>query len=467
MGASKLTLPAFYGHLGPRRGTPFVPFDVQWTGLLNKIKVPWPGIGARTGVPYPRIFGCCCGRRWGKTTAGEKLMWQGIMAPADAHGYPTVRLTADTEEHALKIWRQFIFHLENTDLVGLLKDYSKEYQRVEFINGATAQMFSANNPQALSGDGVTLWVIDEAQFLSQDAWTNLFPSISDRAGVIAMLGVAQGEGPFREVCYRGDDDKYPAFAHLTFPTSSNPFIDPWEIEFARSTLTPREFEQLYLAQWVNELGKIFWNVEGCFADEQVQLDKAGFAYTRPASRGTEYFGGLDLARLEDWTVYSIWDRHGRLVAWDRFHGLSWDASYSRCAGFSARYGHPLTVTDSTGLGDPVFEALLNKGMNCQEYKISSNDKKRMLIDKLAIRIGQAEIRYPRNEILLRELNRMEAKRKEGSSVIQYSAPAGENDDFVVSAALAMQVVPDPAPSIIDAAYEVLDNQRQLSAYELL
>ena len=407
----------------------------------RRSRPPGPGWAEKTGLPYPRIFGCCCGRRWGKTTAGEKLLWQGVLAAHDGKGPPAVRLTADTEEHALKIWRQFIFHLENTDLVGLLKDYSKEYQRVELISGATAQMFSANNPAALSGDGVTLWVVDEAQFMSQAAWTNMFPSVSDRSGIIVMLGVAQGEGPFREVCYRGDDDKYPAFAHLTFPTSSNPFIDPYEIELAKGILTPREFEQLYLAQWVNELGKIFWNVEGCLAHEAIFVHDQGFAYTRPAVRGTEYFGGLDLARLEDWTVFSIWDRHGRLVAWDRFHGLSWDAAYSRCAGFSAAYGHPPTMVDSTGLGDPVFESLLARGMNCLEYKISSNDKKRMLIDKLAIRIGQGQVRYPDIDILRRELNRMEATRKDGSSVIQYSAPAGDNDDFVVSAALAMQIIP--------------------------
>jgi hypothetical protein len=459
--------PRIWQHLGPTSLTPFQPFPVQHD-FYDKVRLPWPGVGQRSKKPYPRVFGGCCGRRWGKTTIGEKLIWKGLMAPQDRKGAPTVRLTADTEEHALKIWREFIAHLEQTDLSGLLKDHSKEFNRVELIGGATAQMYSANNPAALSGDGVTLWIIDEAQFLSQAAWVNLFPSISDRSGVIVMLGVAQGEGPFREICYMGDNDLQPEFAHLTFPTASNPYISQWDIEFAQRTLTAKEFQQLYLAQWVSGLGKIFWNIHGCIVPDQVHIHPKDYAFTRPPIRGNQYYGGLDLARLEDWCVYSIWDNTGRLTAWDRFHGMSWDAQYARCAAFSAAYGHPLTVVDSTGLGDPVYEALINRGMNVMEYKISGNDKKRQLIDKLAIRIGQEQMRYPNIPDFLRELDRMESTRKEGSSIIQYSAPVGATDDFVVSAALACQVIPEPPMYTIDAAYEVLEEnalvQHDVSEY---
>jgi hypothetical protein len=78
-------------------------------------------------------------------------------------------------------------------------------------------MLSGQNPQALSGDSVTLWIIDEAQFFSQAAWNNLLPSILARNGVIVLMGVAQGNGPFKETSWRGELDnrhQYPRYLTL-------------------------------------------------------------------------------------------------------------------------------------------------------------------------------------------------------------------------------------------------------------
>ena len=456
--------------LGFKKDEPFVPFQAQ-AEAMAAVKIPWPGINGRTKKPYPRIFGFCCGRRFSKTTMGEKFLWIGALQPDDDKGPPNVRLTADTEEHAMKIWRPFIHHLHNTDLVGLKKDYSREYQRVELVNGATIQMYSANNPQALSGDGVSLWLIDEAQYLSQEAWDNLFPSISDRHGQIVMLGVAEGEGPFKETCFRGDDPDWPEFCHMTFPTSDNPFIDPHDIEMARRVLHPTKFQQLYLAQWVGELGKIFTNVQGCVREDAITTHNLGYGYVIPPRKGVRYYGGLDLARLQDWTVYTIWDAQGRLVAWDRFNTISWELQINRLAAFSAEYGHPLTVVDSTGIGDPLFDALSRKGMAVQEYKISGNEKKVQLIDELAMRIVHGELIYPRIKTLLRELERMEAKTRPGSSLIRYEAPYGMTDDFVLSCALAMQVVPRRSIQGVKSSLEDLLAEEQMltqhADYELI
>jgi hypothetical protein len=473
-----IAAPAYWQHLGFRRHEPFVPFEAQ-AELFEAIKLPWPGLNKRTKRPYPRTFTGRCGRRFGKTTIGEKLLWGGMMAPDDRQGPPTVRVTADTEEHGMKIWRPFINHLENTDLVGLLKDYSREYQRVEFINGATAQLYSAHNPAALSGDGATLWIIDEAQFLSGEAMDNLFPSVSDRHGVIAMFGVAQGEGPFKELSYKGQDADIPEVKDMRFPTSANPYIDPWDIEYARRVTyagRPNVFKQLYEAEWVGELGKIFVGVRDCIKPAPITQHPLGFSFTEPAQRGHLYYGGLDLARLQDWTVYTIWDRSGRLVAWDRFNLVSWKSLQERLTRMSAAYGHPLTTVDSTGIGDPLFEGLLNMGMNVVEYKIVSNEAKRRLIDELSSRIALNEVRFPDWKDLISELERMEAKKaSEQSMVIRYEAPSGSHDDCVISAALAFQNIPHvthapvrPDPVMSDPMDAIIDEaSRQSSAYEFV
>lgn len=434
--------------------------------MLEQIKIPWPGHG-------PRVYCVRCGRRFSKTTIGEKLLWAGVTAPDDIFGPPTVRLTADTEEHAQKIWRLFVYHAENTPLKALVKDHSKEFNRFEFLNGATLQLFSANNPKTLSGDGVSLWVIDEAQFFSQEAFDNMFPSATERNGVIVMLGVAEGDGPFRACSFMGESPDFPEFADFHYPTSANPFVPKDAIAFAQRTLPPYRFRQLYLAEWVSEIGTIFPNPEACIAPAVIREHDLGFEYTELPRLGHTYYGGLDLARLSDWTVYSIANASNRVVAWDRFSRLDWDLQKDRIARLSAMYGHPLTAADATGVGDPIVTDLSRLGMNVQEVKIQSNTAKNLLIDSLAVRLAARKLSYPNIPILLRELKRFEAQKSQSGRYIVYAAPAGENDDFVLSLALLNSVLPRiPAQDLYvsemtkyqEELYEG-ENYRQRGAWE--
>ena len=433
--------PAYFKYIGNKKNEAWEPFP--WQREARKIvQIPWPG-NREDGKPYHRIYGLNCGRRAGKTTIEESFLWDGVLAPDDSFGPPNVRVTADTEEHGRKVWDRFINHLHNTDLRGLIADYSKERELVSLVTGATAQLLSANNPHALSGDSVTLWLIDEAQFITQAAWDNLFPSVAERNGVIVMFGVSEGEGPFREVCFKGDSDDYPEFKRLRYPTSANPLVPKAMIEFAKRTMSSTKYQQLYEALWVGEAGKIFRNVEGCITSDEIHEHPDGFFYTQLPRPGHIYYIGIDLGRLQDWTVATIWTRTGRLIAWDRFNTVSWEVQKSRLAGFSKLYGHPSGMVDSTGIGDPVAEDLSRLGLHVEGYQIATNTKKRTLIDELAIRIGGGLISYPRIPVFLEELNRMEARKSkaENSNIVTYSAPSGGTDDFVLSASLAQQLIP--------------------------
>src|SRR5262249_9049217 len=146
--------------------------------------------------------------------------------------------------------------------------------------------------------------------------------------------------------------------------------------------------------------------------------------------------------------------------------VSWELQKARLHDLSRRYGHPLTIVDATGVGDPIYDDLYRMGMNVEAYKISGNIAKRQLVDELAVRLGAGQLSFPYIRILDVELERYEAPRaNENSSIIRYSAPSGMSDDFVISCALACQVIPRPlAPSAV-GAYDTAP--RQQSAAEFL
>lgn len=430
-------------YLGPRNGVPFRPHSQSQLDMLSRVAIPWPGRG-------PSVYTGCCGRRYGKTTSLEVLCWHGFTAPEDIFGPPVVRLTADTFEHGQKVWDRFVWHAENTPLKSLIKSHDRSRKLITGLRGETIQLLSADNPAALAGDGVTLWAIDESQYLTFPAFENLFPSTAERDGVIVMYGVAEGDGPFREQCYRGmNAGDYPENCHFELPTSANPFVPRRRIDLARRVYTPERFSQLYLGKWADSTGRIFRGVEQCVGGPSPVMHPKGWAYCYPRSVGMQYYGGLDLAKFSDWCVYTIFDKHGRMVAWDRFNRTSWELLKFRVRLLSREYGNPTTYVDSTGVGDPIYEDLLRMGMNCEGYSISGNELKKKLIDGLAVRIGSKEIEYPRNRIMMEELTRYEAvkSRTPGSNVIQYQAPAGFHDDFVVSIALAMYGMPRQIPVV--------------------
>lgn len=437
---------ALWARIGPKE-RPWRPHPAQ-VEMLSVVKTPWPGV-MQDGKPYPSIISINAGRQVGKTEAGVALMWQGLLAPDDNVGPPQVRLTADTEEHAQKIWGRFIHSVENGVLgQALLESHSRDRHLVRLKNGATAQMLSGKNPQALSGDSVSLWVVDEAQFFSQAAYANMLPSILARNGVIVFLGVAQGNGPFKETSWRGEPDNrhlYPRYLTLRYSSFDNPFVKPEAVALMAETLTPDEYDQLILARWGKGLGKVFGDVRGLIdAAWPVSRHASGYEYTEPYRPGNLYYGGLDLARFRDWSVYEIYNSRGELVAWDRFHRMPWEKQYERILALHDVYRKPLTAIDATGLGIAPTENLRKRGMALRAVTIGGNAEKRRLVDQVALRVSDQGYRFPKWDQLINEVERYEATEMispKGNTYVTYSAPSGFYDDTVMALALATEVLP--------------------------
>lgn len=429
------------------RAEPWRPNDWQ-IEALTVIKTPWPGF-MQDGQPYPSIFSLNVGRQAGKTELMPPLIWQGLLSPDDHVGPPQVRITADTEEHAQKGWDRFIYTVENSPLG---KTYVKSYQRerhlVTLHTGATAQFLSGNNPSALSGDSVSLWVVDEAQDFTKAAYTNLLPSILARNGVIVLMGVAQNNGPFKETSWRGELEnrrQFPRYLTLRYSSYDNPFVHKESIDLMAETLSPEDYANLILAQWGRGLGKVLGDVRSVVDPGwRIQTHPLGFYYTQLPLPGNDYYGGLDIARFRDWTVYEVFNSRGELVAWDRFHRMAFERQYERLLAINDLYNRPLTAVDQTAIGIAPVEALRGRGMALRPLMISSNQEKRRLVDQLALRIGAKGFRIPLWDQFINEHERYEATEvtsPNGNTYVRYSAPSGFYDDTVMATALATDVLP--------------------------
>jgi predicted phage terminase large subunit-like protein len=161
---------------------------------------------------------------------------------------------APTYQIASIAWRQFKA-LASQIPQSEIKEGDKT---ITFVGDGFVQMKTADNPTALRGEGLDLIVIDEAAHIAnwdEVWWQALRPALSDRQGKAIMISTPKGHNHFHELYQLADTPGEWASWH--FPSWSNPYLAPQEIEAARAQLPALVFRQEYGAEFVMLAGALF------------------------------------------------------------------------------------------------------------------------------------------------------------------------------------------------------------------
>lgn len=186
------------------------------------------------------------------------------------------------------------------------------------------------------------------------------------------------------------------------------------------------FAQEYDARFVEGAGSVFRYVREAATGEFLEPEK-----------GACYFGGLDLAKAEDYSVLVILDKNGRVVAADRFHRVDWSIQVQRIRALAEKFNDVEMHIDSTGAGEPVYEALKKEGCKARGY-LFTNRSKDDLINNLAIKLEKRELVLPKPELfpeLVDQLEAFEYSLTEHGN-FRSGVPHGYHDDCVIALALA-------------------------------
>jgi len=188
----------------------------------------------------------------------------------------------------------------------------------------------------------------------------------------------------------------------------------------------RVFREQYQAEFLEGSGAVFRNIHECAT--------GSFADPVP---GQAYYGGLDLAKIEDFTALVIVNRACEVLYLDRFNRIDWSQQVDRVKVATDKFKHCQVWVDSTGAGEPIFENLRRAGINAQSYGFTTRTKG-ALIDQLALLFEQRRIVLPKAQlapVLIDELEAYEFSISESGNV-RMSAPPGSHDDTVISLGLA-------------------------------
>lgn len=375
-----------------------------------------------------------CGRRWGKTLcAANELAKRALEQPNGEYAWiaPWYRQARIVYRLMRKVLRATIAYKSDAEL------------RIEFKNGSVLQFYSAENPDAIRGNGFNGVVIDEAGDTLRDesVWFDVIrPTLSDRGGWALVIGTPKGRNLFYRMFSWGEDPEYPDWASFTAPTADNPYIPAPEIEAAQRELPEDSFSQEYCAIFLEHGAGVFKGMDRCIWGV---LDED---YTPVL--GHRYVIGWDPAKYQDYSVLTLIDCNDRrVVGWWRDQRTDYTVQVAYVSEVAEQFGAHVLM-DVTGVGAPLYEQLSiqarKRAFSCEEF-LFTNATKKALVESLQVGIQNQDIAFPNIPVLLAEMRMFEYVLTK-TGLLSYSAPPGAHDDTVISLALAYLVSSTPVSS---------------------
>lgn len=362
------------------------------------------------------------GRRWGKSEmCGHLALEYALSAP-----HSTVWWIAPSYDQANEYGFDTIVRLLSTEI---LEDTKRTKPRKIWLsNGSELSFRSADREDSLRGGGVDFLVIDEAGSVPERAWTEeLRPTLSDTQGDMVAIGTPKGRNWFWRWFQRGQSVDHDDVRSFQAPTKQNPHVPDSEVDSARVDVPDRVFEQEYNATFVDDSGGVFTDIR--------QRNVRDYALPVSPERSDEpYSIGVDFARMSDWTVATVLDSTGRLVACERLQQTTWTRIQSIVERLADAYTPSRVALDATR-DNKIVSDLRDAGVSTKPVQFTSKSK-RMIIENLITELEMEEIVISADaNQLINELEVFEYDTTPSGNV-RYNAPSGFHDDCVDSLALA-------------------------------
>jgi len=408
-------------------------------GMTIKMRPPHRG---QIPILYSlaRFIVALCARRFGKTQLGIDKTTKAVIEDPGMYWWVGLSWRSASLKRAWRLLKKRFRQVPGV----IIREVDKE---IHLPNGSMIWMRTAEAEDSLDGEGLKGVVLDECTMMKEVIWTqHIRPALADFRGWALFIGVPKGKNwvyrlftrgrlfVWEETKYKkvtnGIDDpdgslKYPGWASYQCPTSANPFIEPAEIAEAENELPDRVYRQEFMAEILDDDSAVFGD-----------LKQVIYGELEEPKHNARYYGGIDPARLKDYFVIIIVEEQGHVVAYDRMNKRTWEHMYDRTEELLKKYNDAQAYVDSTGVGDPVQEALWNRHLNVNGIDYRKDNNKVRLVETLIMAVERKTVSWPKElNTLTKEMEIFEADIRP-TGRIKYSAPEGEHDDCVNSLALA-------------------------------
>lgn len=341
-----------------------------------------------------------------------------MLAQKDLYSLPCAWF-APAYKDILEVWREI-----NTTLKPIITRSNIQERRIELAGGGSIEFWSLENEDAGRGRKYKRVIIDEAAKAPylQAAWEQAIrPTLTDYKGDAFFLSTPKGRNYFWKLYQRalnGGDWKA-----WHYPTTSNPFIDPSEVEAAKHDLPEAIFKQEYMAEFIENEGSVFRNIDACMG--AIEANHNGHSIVM----------GVDWGKQNDFTSISVGCSTCKMeIAIDRFNQIDYIFQRERLKVLQEKYKAHVILAESNSIGEPVIEVLQREGLPVKGFQTTAQSKP-PLVENLALIFERGEWQFLPDPIWRGELEAYERTVSPTTGRSSYSAPVGSHDDTVIARAL--------------------------------
>jgi len=350
----------------------------------------------------------CCGRRFGKTLICQVIAIRSMLENK------AVCYVAPEFGFGKELFNQVLKLIPNA----LINENNKSELYIELITGGSLRFLSGEALDSFRGRKYHLVIIDEAAKIKdlETAWNfAIRPTLTDYRGDAIFISTPKGTNFFYKLFIRGKDGE-PGYESFHYPTSANPYISKEEIEDAKRDMTEAAFNQEFLALPGENEGNPFKQHDIFNNTIQKLSDKPAVIF------------GIDLAKTVDFSVIVGLDEDGAMCHFERWR-TTHEENRERIKGLPA---YIPKVMDSTGVGDPIYEALRDIVPNLHSFKFTGSSKP-MIMKSLITNFEKGLVKV--NEKTAEEMRTFEYYETEAGNV-KYEAQSGYHDDCIMALAMA-------------------------------
>lgn len=291
--------------------------------------------------------------------------------------------------------------------------------------GSIYQLKGSDQPDALRGPNPFGVIFDEFDTQKPEAWTVIEPILRANGGWAWFIGTPRGKQQLYDFYNRGKSG-HKEWGSWLLKASQSGIIDAEQLAESRKSMTEALYDQEWECEFLESAGSVFRGVRDIMILKEPK---------RP-ERGRLYLMGVDLAKVQDWTVVRVYDREtNELVFKDRWQSLEWPYQKKKIAVIAKHYNSAMCILDATGIGDPIADDLARAGVGVVPFKITQQSKKDM-IEKLSLWIEQKLFKMMYDDEAALEYDNF-SYTLGPSGQAKYGARSGYHDDIPMADALAV------------------------------
>lgn len=310
----------------------------------------------------------------------------------------------------------------------IVKNKNETEMRITLTNGSILQFIGADNIDRIVGTNPIGVVFSEYSLMKPEVWNLISPILAENGGWAVFIYTPRGKNHAYDLMMNGK--KNPLWHVEILPVSKTRAVKEVDLLEQKMNMSLAWYNQEYECDFTENATAVFKDVKSrCYNQEEYVHNDFG-----------KYKLGVDLAKMNDFTVITPIDLTTfRVCPQDSFNKIDYTLQKAKIEAAFYRYNKPVITMDATGVGTPVVDDLLNKGISIDPFIFTYNSRNDLLIN-LQILLEQDRIKIPDDPELIAELESAYFDvTPQGKTKIV--VPDDKHDDRMMSLALAVWELP--------------------------